>query len=418
MHEALEDWLPTPPQVGPPLPKWLGIYWPWYSPTTVIQAEIQLSNLTISHRSVFPGEAVNISVTVANIVSVVSSANIILKINGSEYAREAVALNPGEGREIAFEIVAPNEVGVANVEVDGLQGSFVVQNPEPGSGSIRGVISDASTKRPVAGATVAVLDKRTTTDGNGNYYLPNIQPVPQRYVVAVIATGYEIARVGVQINEGENHLDLSITPLPPLPPAKLVFTASALPNGASLWSGYLKDIESGVEQGWGVQRIEQRVEMNPLSGKKGLFRFLTNGDVAYGPYLVELPSPSGEYVWTGHAFNAGSSTNLASTNNKQILRGVLTGQDYAGGVAWLTPDTSVEIPGYYNIGQYFIGQNLQIYVPIPLQEFPFPPYQGGYLLYVGQRVECEAYLKNKTFFYPGGQVTVPVWQGNYIRGIT
>ena len=26
----LEDWFPMSPMVGPPLPKFLGIYWPWY----------------------------------------------------------------------------------------------------------------------------------------------------------------------------------------------------------------------------------------------------------------------------------------------------------------------------------------------------------------------------------------------------
>lgn len=26
----LEDWMPTSPLIGPPLPKWMGIEWPWY----------------------------------------------------------------------------------------------------------------------------------------------------------------------------------------------------------------------------------------------------------------------------------------------------------------------------------------------------------------------------------------------------
>ena len=26
----LEDWMPMPPDMGPPLPRWLVIYWPWY----------------------------------------------------------------------------------------------------------------------------------------------------------------------------------------------------------------------------------------------------------------------------------------------------------------------------------------------------------------------------------------------------
>jgi len=30
----LENWLPMPPDMGPPLPRWLGIFWPGYKPPT------------------------------------------------------------------------------------------------------------------------------------------------------------------------------------------------------------------------------------------------------------------------------------------------------------------------------------------------------------------------------------------------
>jgi len=26
----LEDWFPMSPLMGPPLPKWMGLTWPWY----------------------------------------------------------------------------------------------------------------------------------------------------------------------------------------------------------------------------------------------------------------------------------------------------------------------------------------------------------------------------------------------------
>ena len=31
----LEDWLPMGPGLGPPLPKFLGIYWPWAKPSLI-----------------------------------------------------------------------------------------------------------------------------------------------------------------------------------------------------------------------------------------------------------------------------------------------------------------------------------------------------------------------------------------------
>lgn len=38
----LEEWKPASPQVGPPLPRWMGIYWPWYAPPG---AEFKVNNL-------------------------------------------------------------------------------------------------------------------------------------------------------------------------------------------------------------------------------------------------------------------------------------------------------------------------------------------------------------------------------------
>lgn len=30
MDFEIENWMPMPPEMGPPLPRWLVIYWPWY----------------------------------------------------------------------------------------------------------------------------------------------------------------------------------------------------------------------------------------------------------------------------------------------------------------------------------------------------------------------------------------------------
>lgn len=30
LGHKLEEWMPASPMEGPPLPRWLGIFWPWY----------------------------------------------------------------------------------------------------------------------------------------------------------------------------------------------------------------------------------------------------------------------------------------------------------------------------------------------------------------------------------------------------
>lgn len=36
----LEDWMPMEPDKGPPLPRFLGIYWPWYKPVEPIEGRV------------------------------------------------------------------------------------------------------------------------------------------------------------------------------------------------------------------------------------------------------------------------------------------------------------------------------------------------------------------------------------------
>jgi len=105
-HTA-EEWEPMPPDKGPPLPKWMEIYWPWYKPEALptvytcpicgatfstqeelnqhIQtvhptappvADIRLSNLVISPTELNIGEKVTISVTATNQGSIAGTKTI------------------------------------------------------------------------------------------------------------------------------------------------------------------------------------------------------------------------------------------------------------------------------------------------------------------------------------------------------
>jgi hypothetical protein len=115
----LEDWLPMPPDMGPPLPRFLGIYWPWYVPP---EAEFKVSNLIITPTLVQIGNYVNISCLVKNIGTEPGEHTVYL--GGDFMAEQTVTLAPGESKVISFE-VAPTVAKTYVVTADGLVGTFV-----------------------------------------------------------------------------------------------------------------------------------------------------------------------------------------------------------------------------------------------------------------------------------------------------
>ena len=114
----LEDWLPQEPWQGPPLPEFLNIYWPWYTPST---AEFKVSDLLISPAEVNPEQVVTISCLVTNIGS--EAGDYTVKLGGDFVAQQAVTLQPGESKTVSFE-VTPTVAKTYQVTVDGQSGSF------------------------------------------------------------------------------------------------------------------------------------------------------------------------------------------------------------------------------------------------------------------------------------------------------
>jgi len=114
----LEDWMPMPPDQGPPLPKHLGIYWPWYAPPG---AEFKVSNPVISPAEVQVGYPVTISCLVTNIGSEAGSYTV--KLGGDFMTEQQVTLNPGESQVVSFD-VTPTAAKTYSVSVDGLTGTF------------------------------------------------------------------------------------------------------------------------------------------------------------------------------------------------------------------------------------------------------------------------------------------------------
>jgi len=114
----LEDWLPQEPNQGPPLPEWMDIYWPWYTPPG---AKFRVSNLVISPMEVNPGQIVIISSVVTNIGT--ELGDYIVKLGGDFVAEQIVTLEPGQSTTVSFEVV-PTVAKSYSVTVDGLSGNF------------------------------------------------------------------------------------------------------------------------------------------------------------------------------------------------------------------------------------------------------------------------------------------------------
>lgn len=114
----LEDWWPTSPLVGPPLPSWMDITWPWYKAPV---AEFKVNNLVISPAEVNPGQPVTISCLVTNIGA--EAGDYTVRMGGDFVAEQTVTLQPGESKPISFEVTPAVAKGYS-VSVDGLTGTF------------------------------------------------------------------------------------------------------------------------------------------------------------------------------------------------------------------------------------------------------------------------------------------------------
>ena len=75
--------------------------------------------------------------------------------------------------------------------------------------SISGIITDSGDDSSIEGATVTAGGRSTTTNGDGEYTLADLQPAT--YAVTVTATDYDDATLeGVQVDFGEDVTDVDI----------------------------------------------------------------------------------------------------------------------------------------------------------------------------------------------------------------
>jgi len=95
---------------------------------TVTPAAFSVSYLSVSQLEVEPGEAVTITVLVANTGGESGSYTVVLKIDGVKEAEKSVTVAAGESQDVNFSVTR-EEAGSYTVAVNGLSGSFTVVAP-------------------------------------------------------------------------------------------------------------------------------------------------------------------------------------------------------------------------------------------------------------------------------------------------
>ncbi|MDH5695717.1 MAG: hypothetical protein OEZ00_03810, partial [Dehalococcoidia bacterium] len=122
-------------------------------------ATFSVSNLSIQPAQVQPGEAVTITVSVANTGGVEGSYNLALSVNGVQQDTQRVTIAAGGSEVVTFSAVR-EEVGSYTVAIGGQSGSFAVVAPSssPASASPAVPAGKAAVNWPVLiGVIAAVL---------------------------------------------------------------------------------------------------------------------------------------------------------------------------------------------------------------------------------------------------------------------
>jgi len=91
-------------------------------------AVFSMTNLAVKPAQVEPGEAVTVSVLVANTGEAEGSHTVVLRINGLKETDKSITLEAGSSETVTFSVTR-SELGRYTVDVDGMRTSFIVGIP-------------------------------------------------------------------------------------------------------------------------------------------------------------------------------------------------------------------------------------------------------------------------------------------------
>jgi parallel beta-helix repeat protein len=108
------------------------LYRPWLTTPIegVIGPKLRVSNLSINPAKSKIGETISISINATNVGDLPGTFTIALKVNGAIEEMKNITLSAGESSIVTFELARDN-AGTYTVEVDGLTGSFMVEEATP-----------------------------------------------------------------------------------------------------------------------------------------------------------------------------------------------------------------------------------------------------------------------------------------------
>ena len=96
----IEGWLPQEINQGPPLPEFLNIYWPWYTPPAEEVLEFELVKPVVTPEEIYPGTKIALTCPVTSSCSNPQTATVkIIIYEGS--------ILPGHGTKITTKTSAP-----------------------------------------------------------------------------------------------------------------------------------------------------------------------------------------------------------------------------------------------------------------------------------------------------------------------
>ena len=220
------------------------------------------------------------------------------------------------------------------------------EEPEPGLANLYGVVTDTTTGKAIPGVLITMNGIETCTFDDGSYSLVDLEP--RGYDIVFSKEGYEpFDLLNVAIVEGNNKLNVEMTPLePPEPPAATVLAGVILDT---------KWRETGTDE-WRPLPVSLPAytkfdcKWRVRNNSNGLATFTTgivsmNYYRAYGQTVMTLePGEEADLIFIGFAgFSAGTS------GSQVIYLGVLpgtiieTGQQY-----WYEAELVDSVTLHYN----------------------------------------------------------------------
>jgi len=194
---SMSDWFPQSISKGPPLPRWLNIFWPWYQESPVPTDLANLTGVVMDNAGLIP----DANVQIGNI-SAKSNAVGIYAFDGlppGPVAMKATALGY---QDVTLSVVLIRGANVRDITMS----KEVVQVQ---TATLAGKVLGNGVA--VSGVLVKVLGSEVRTGSDGQFRIENLTPgfAP----VSAEATGYQLYSAMRELARGENYVEITLTPV-------------------------------------------------------------------------------------------------------------------------------------------------------------------------------------------------------------